>query len=142
MNAIDFLTKEHDQVRDMVADISDESHQYTTKRKIFDHLAKNLLRHEKMEHKVWYPHFKNKLPDTVKHLIKEEHGAEKAIHKLNELKSETAWEKHFLKFKDDVEHHAAEEENELFPEVKKILSKTELDEIGLKMYEFKKQHPN
>lgn len=140
MNAIDFLIKEHNRVRAMLADISDDSHSEDTKKKKFDLLSQDLIRHETMEHEVWYPHFKSKIPGTVKHLLTEEKTAEKEIKKLEDLKSNGKWEGSFLKFKDDVEHHAEEEENELFPEVQKILSDQELEEIGKKMYEFKKKY--
>ncbi|MDP3562253.1 MAG: hemerythrin domain-containing protein [Legionellaceae bacterium] len=140
MNAIDFLIKEHNRVRTMFVDISDESHHYDTQKKKFAILSDDLLRHEKMEHEVWYPHFKSKVSDTVKHLLVEEKNAEKAIKKLDNLKTEAAWKEGFLKLKDDVEHHAREEENDLFPEVRTILSEKELEEIGKTMYEFKKNH--
>lgn len=139
MNAIDFLTKEHDKVRTMLADIADNSHQFETKKKRFDLLAEDLIRHEQMEHQVWYPHFKSKLPDTVKHLVKEESYAEKAIKKLQAISSENSWNEHFIKFKQDVPHHADEEEHDLFTEVNKILSKSQLLEIGAKMFAFKQK---
>lgn len=140
MDAIEFLIKEHNKVRAMMADITDESHQFTTQKKRFAHLAQELIRHEKMEHEVWYPHFKSDVPETVKHLLKEEKGAEKEIKKIEELKTEEAWTIHFSKFKQDVEHHAQEEEKELFPEVRKLLSKEQLLEIGASMVAFKKEH--
>lgn len=140
MNAIDFLIKEHDHVRAGMAEIKKGSHHFETQQKKFSVLAKDLLRHESMEHEVWYPHFKEKLPHTVKHLLSEEKHAEKAIKKLAELQTEETWNKHFTEFKEAVEHHAKEEENQLFPEVKKILSEQELMDIGKKMNEFKKKH--
>lgn len=140
MNAIDFLCKEHDRVRKMLMDISEGSHFYETKKKLFHTLSHDLLRHEEMEHKVWYPCFKEKLDKTVKHLISEENHAEQAIKRFKHLRTEAEWEKEFTKFKHDVEHHAREEEHNLFPRVEKLLTEKELDEIGKKMYEFKKAH--
>lgn len=142
MNAIDFLIKEHNKVRKTFAEIADSSHHFETKKKMFSHLAAELIRHETMEHKVWYPHFKNdsRLDETVKHLVKEENHAEKAIKQLSGIDSEVTWEAHFKLLKNDVEHHAKEEENKLFPQVKKLLSETELEKIGEDMYEFKKQY--
>ena len=140
MNAIDFLLKEHNRVRKMLRTISDDSHHYATQKKQFQILAQDLLRHETMEHEVWYPHFKEKLPSEVQHLLTEEKHAEKAIKKMSDLKTEEAWKKEFLKFKSAVEHHASEEETELFPEVEKILSERELEKIGLEMFDFKMQY--
>lgn len=142
MNAIDFLIKEHQKVRKMLADINDHSHRDETRRKRFDLLCDELLEHEETEHKKWYPYFKNdeRLNRTVKHLVSEENAAEKAIRQFDNVKTQEEWEEKFLKFKRDVEHHAYEEEHDLFPEVRKLLSEEELDKIGKEMYEFKKCH--
>ena len=141
MNAIDFLIDEHHHVRKMLNDINDSSHRFETKLKLFDELAETLIRHESMEQKIWYPHFKDKVSSTVKHLVKEERHAEQAIEKITELKTQEAWEKHFQKFKSAVDHHATEEEEQLFPEVKKLLNNETLNKIGNEMREFKKEYP-
>src|SRR3984885_12372895 len=101
MNAIDFLIKEHDKVRQALADIYGDSHREETKKKIFDSLCQDLIRHETMEHTIWYPHFKydKRLNDTVKHLLTEEKSAEKAIEQFNHIKTKQAWEEKFSKFK-------------------------------------------
>jgi hemerythrin superfamily protein len=142
MNAIEFLTHEHDKVRKVLAEIDQGSHKDETKRKMFDGLCQDLIRHETMEHKIWYPHFKNhdKLEDTVKHLLTEEKGAEKAIQAFDNVHSQEEWEKKFAKFKKDVEHHAEEEEKKLFPNVKKILDEATLEKIGKEMHAFKQQY--
>lgn len=142
MDAINFLIKEHDRVRKMLADIAGDSHRDGTKHKLFDDLAQDLIRHETMEQKIWYPHFKNheRIDDEVKHLVKEEDDAAKAIKKLENIASQKEWEEKFAKFKKDVEHHADEEEEKLFPRVREILSEAKLEEIGKKMFEFKQDY--
>jgi len=142
MNAIDFLIKEHNHVRKVLADIDNASHQEETKRKLFDSLCQDLIRHEMMEHKVWYPHFKDdkRLNETVRHLLSEEKSAEKALEQFDHIHQQQEWERKFSKLKKDVEHHATEEEQQLFPEVKKLLSDQELEEIGLEMFHFKEDY--
>lgn len=143
MNAIDFLIKEHNHVRQILADISMGSHKDETQKKLFHSLCNDLIRHETMEHSVWYPYFKNdnRLSQTVRHLLSEEKHAEKAIKKFdNSTLHDEEWEKKFSQLKEAVEHHAQEEEQQLFPEVKKILSDEELEKIGLEMYHFKQDY--
>jgi hemerythrin superfamily protein len=140
MNAIDFLIKEHEHLRQSLQTISKDSHE-KDKLKKFDRLCQELIRHEDMEHEVWYPLFQDKISSTVKHLLSEERHAEHAIEQFNELKTRQAWEEKFAKFRRAVEEHASEEENILFPEVRKLLTPADLEQVGVKMYEFKKDHP-
>ena len=50
------------------------------------------------------------------------------------------WGAKFSVMKENIEHHAfEEEEGEMFPKVRKIFSKAELEEMGTKMEELKQQ---
>ena len=142
MNAIEFLIKEHNKVRTMFEEIEGSSKGFESKLDLFNTMCDDLLRHETMEHKIWYPHFKNdsRLKDDVKHLLREENDAEKAIKKLNDIEDEKAWEQQFAQFKKEVQHHANEEEEKLFPEVKQILDEAKLLKIGKEMKEFKEEY--
>ncbi len=141
MNAIKFLITEHDRVRKMLSDIDQDSHRSETKRKLFDELLQELLRHEKMEQTVWYPFLRvNKtLTDLIPHLISEEKSASKAMKAIEKITSQADWEEKFSEFRSDVEHHAKEEETKLFPHVENILSKDELEKIGKEMLQFKRE---
>lgn len=141
MNAIDFLISEHEQLRQTLMHISKDSIHEETKQKLFDSFCQALIRHEAMEHQVWYPYFQNQLSNTVKHLLTEERHAERAIRQFDNLKTRQAWEKQFSKFRQEVEQHAKDEEKRLFPEVEKILSESDLEKIGVELYQYKKDHP-
>lgn len=142
MNAIDFLIKEHNHVREILSEISNNSAHSETQKKLFSSLCKDLIRHEEMEHQVWYPHFKNdsRLSQEVKHLLSEEKHAENALKQFDDIHLQKEWERKFSKLKDEVEKHAREEEQQLFPEVKKILSNEDLEQIGLDMSQFKQNY--
>jgi iron-sulfur cluster repair protein YtfE (RIC family) len=142
MDAIQFLIQEHEKVRRTLADIDSESYREPAKKKMFEELCHDLIRHEKMEHQIWYPRFKDneKVDDTVRHLISEEKNAERAIKAFDSVTSESEWDIKFTKFKKDVEHHANEEEKNLFPLIKRLLTEDELVEIGKQMHEFKQQY--
>lgn len=142
MNAIDFLLKEHEKVRKILADISDESHRVETREKKFEMLCQELIRHETMEQKIWYPYFKNnsQLTEIINHLISEEKSAHTKIKKFNTIKTETEWKEKFSELKKDIEHHATEEETKLFPLVNKLLNDMDLERIGKEMHQFKEEY--
>lgn len=137
MNAITFLLKEHEKVRKSFSEINNAA-QYKTKKEMFEILCQQLIRHETMEQQIWYPRFANneKLDETVKHLIFEEKQIEKKIKEFQHVKTQIEWEEKFSKLKKELEHHASEEEQKLFPNVQKILNREELEEIGKEMHEF------
>lgn len=138
MNAIDFLIKEHEKVKNTFSEIADPSHKPETKRKMLHELCGKLLAHETMEETLWYPNFarNDAVKEIVKHLIAEEKEAEKTIHQFEKIVTQEEWEKKFIQFRSDVEHHAAEEEHKLFPKVRQILNENDLESIGKKLREF------
>jgi hemerythrin superfamily protein len=140
MNAIKFLLKEHDTVRRILADISDDSHRYETKRAMFDDLCADLVKHETTEEKVWYPFLKKNgdFDHIIKELVTEEKDAGKEIKEFKKW-DQAEWEVHFPKFKKAVLHHAHLEETKLFPKVEKTVAASDLDAIGMQMKEFKSE---
>lgn len=143
MNAIKFLTNEHDKIRACFKKIKSESNTEEQKKE-FEEFSKMLLRHEKMEQTVWYPELEKcdseHINKTIEHLICEEKEAKKLIEEMKDLKSDTEWETKFTKLNTDVEHHASEEENKLFPTVSELLNEDKLEALGKKMVEFANQH--
>jgi hemerythrin superfamily protein len=138
MDAITYLKSEHDRFRKTLAKIGKTAN-ITTKKAEFNKFCAELIRHETMEQKVFYPRLKShpELKDIIKHLLGEEKSAAQTIKKFNSVKFDFMWKLRFYKFSHDVDHHANEEEKELFPKVRKILSKVELAELGMKMQKFK-----
>lgn len=134
MDAISYLRKEHSKFRRTLTAISKIKNEKVKKRK-FDSFCKDLTKHEKMEEKAWYPALKKKkeLAEIIKHLVAEEKSAAQAIKKFKKVHFEFMWNLRFRKFKHDVDHHAKEEEQELFPKVRKYFNKAHLNQLGIKM---------
>ncbi|MBA2655010.1 MAG: hemerythrin domain-containing protein [Gammaproteobacteria bacterium] len=142
MDAVAFLINEHNKVRKSFTDILEGSHRDETTAKMFNLLCDDLIRHETMEQEIWYPHLKRneKLSEIITHLIAEEKSAKKTIKEFRKIKDAKEWNKKFMKFKREVEHHAREEETKLFPKVKKILTENELLSLGKMMREYKRDY--
>lgn len=140
MDAIHYLRQEHSKFRKtlkQIKTIKDES----KKQKKFNVFCKDLIRHEIMEQKKWYPILRKdqQLNYIIKHLLTEEKSAADAIKKFKKIGYGLMWKLRFYKFSHDVDHHAREEEQELFPKVRKKFTKTELIALGIKMRKFKSQ---
>ena len=138
MDAITYLRQEHTKFRKALKAIHNISNEKIKLTK-FNALCKDLVKHEKMEQKAWYPALRKhkELLQIIKHLVSEEKSADKAIKKFKYTGFGIIWKLKFIKFKHDIDHHAKEEEKELFPKVRKIFDKKELDALGKKMKKFK-----
>lgn len=139
MDAIIFLRQEHSKFRKTLSSIHKIKNEKLKLRK-FNTFTHDLLRHEKMEEKIWYPVLRRKieLRDIIQHLVSEEKSAEKSIKSIKQTPMGFIWKLKFIKFKFDVDHHASEEEKQLFIQVRKYFSKDELNKLGIKMKKFKK----
>jgi hemerythrin superfamily protein len=138
MDAITFLKQEHNRFKKTLAAILKLSDPKKVKLK-FKALSQDLLRHESMEEKTWYPVLRKNadLRSIIKHLVSEEKSAGKAIKSLLKAEVGLLWKLRFYKLKHDIEHHAKEEEQGLFPKARQVLTKTQLKALGAKMRKFK-----
>lgn len=140
MNAIQLILNQHARIRKFLAQIS-KSKTPSSLKKTFEKLSAFLISHETMEQKVWYPYLKKntKLKTTITHLVAEEKTAAKSIAKIKKIKSAETFEEKLMELKTAVAHHAKEEETKLLPKAKKLIEEPELNKVGKKMRDFKKE---
>lgn len=138
MDAIIYIRSQHTKIRKAFKAIGKTASLNSKKTKL-NALCKELVKHETMEQKAWYPVLrKNKtLANVIKHLVAEEKSAAKTIKSFKKSHFDLIWKLKYMKFKRDVEHHARDEEKKLFPKVRKIIPKKELMLLGTKLQKFK-----
>lgn len=135
MNALDLLKEQHDEVDELISQIED-SDDPAEKAELFREMADKLAAHATMEEKLFYPAVKAKQTEEILVESTEEHlSIKRVLADMLELDPE---DEHFdaklSVMKEQIEHHAKEEEEgELFPKVKKLLSKDELEALGGEM---------
>lgn len=135
MNAIDLLTEQHEEADGLIAQL-EKADDEEVKAEIFAELADKLAAHVTIEEKIFYPavntaRTKAKLEEAV-----EEHLAVKRlIADLIELDpGDDQFDAKISVMKEQLEHHAHdEEEQELFPKVRKLLDADTLDALGGEM---------
>ncbi|MEP6768501.1 MAG: hemerythrin domain-containing protein [Acidobacteriota bacterium] len=115
-----------------------------TRKEIVDQIASELEIHAQLEERIFYQAFKSVRSEDPKKLVREsfeEHKIVKTL--LTELSamqpSDEQFDAKVTVLKESVEHHVDEEEDDLFPEAKKLLGGERLREIAGRMRELKRE---
>lgn len=137
-NAIDLLKQDHRTVEDLFKKFEDAKDS-RSKRSIANTICDELTVHAIVEEEIFYPAALGVLPDD-KDLIWEatvEHGTLEGL--IAVIRDDTdggeIFDAHVKVLKEYVEHHVKEEENEMFPKVKR--SELDMDALGKAMAERK-----
>lgn len=144
MDAISIIMQDHAHIRDMIARLDKilDSNNAESRAK-FKELKDFLVKHETMEQKVWYPALEKKhvdLKDIIAQLKKEEQDAGNALKKIDGIKDNQEWTAQVKKLMKDVDHHANQEETQLFPKVKSMVDAATLNAIGAKLNNYRKSN--
>ena len=144
-NAIDLLKEDHDKVRKLLGELT-ETRGPKTRERLLAEIHTELEVHTKIEEEIFYPAFKEaaekKDQEEMYYEAIEEHRAVDSMVMPDLMKTKPDSEKFGGRakvLKELVEHHADEEEDEMFKEAKKLMSKEELEELGERMEERKKE---
>ena len=135
VNAVDFLKAQHRDVESLFEAIETAGDQaFLSKDFLADKVCNKLILHAQLEEKFLYPVVKT-LNAKQFYEAEEEHDAVKmVIAKLRTVRSHGANFAAKVKvLKELVGHHVKEEENEMFPLLKKELDHAKLEELGQKM---------
>lgn len=136
MNAIELLKKDHQKVAGLFKRYeAAEDDAAAEKEELFRMIKRELDVHARIEEEIFYPAAKQAPSEEAKELVAEageEHKQIKTL--LAELDGMDADDEQFgakmTVLKEDVEHHVEEEQDELFPKVRKALGNDRLEELG------------
>jgi hemerythrin superfamily protein len=136
MDALTLLVADHNRVRGLFARFSaaDEAGDTATMAALMDKMQRELEVHTDIEEVVFYP-WARKLSDDIADVVAEgieEHHVAKTL--LAEISDSTAgdddWVAKVKVLIENVEHHAKEEEDELFPQIRSASNTDTLDDLA------------
>jgi len=135
IDALELLQQQHQEVEDLIGQI-EKAKDAGKKSALFMKLADNIAAHSTIEEKIFYPAVN---ADKTRELLVEsveEHLSVKRV--LADMLALDVEDEHFdaklSVLKEQIRHHAHdEEEDELFPKVRKLMSKDELAALGNEM---------
>jgi hemerythrin superfamily protein len=133
MDALELLTTDHQKVKELFekAEATENAKQ---QKRIFDQIKTELETHARIEEAVFYPAMEKyeELKDMVLE-SREEHKQIKALlREMNNRKSSNKkFEAKLEVLMENVEHHAEEEEEgKMFPKIRKLMSREDLEQLG------------
>ena len=133
MNAIEFLISQHRSMETMMEGVLDA--EGDARRRLYTEVADQLTMHISAEEVVFYPAVKAARTEDILLESLEEHLSLKRL--MADLLAmgprEQTFEPKFKVLKEQAKHHHKEEEENLFPKVKKQLDADRLNQIGAEM---------
>lgn len=136
-DAIALLKEDHQKVRELLSELEETTERASAKRgELLATIEQELAIHTKIEEEIFYPAFRDAArkkddKDLYYEAIEEHHVVDLVLPEIKE--TDTDSEEFGAKakvLKDLVEHHAEEEETEMFPRAQKLMDHEELIRLG------------
>jgi hemerythrin superfamily protein len=135
-DAIVLLTEQHKEVADMFDEFENMSDRATvSKKKLVDKICEQLTMHTAIEEEIFYPAVREaskETEDMVDEAVVEHASAKDLIAQLQEADpGDDLYDAKVKVLGEQIEHHVEEEEEEMFPKVRKL--KLDLQALGQEM---------
>ena len=143
MDALMLLTADHNRVRGLFAKFkaAHESEDVAEQAVVAQKILTELQVHTTIEEQVFYPAVRaadEELHELVTEGVEEHHVVDVLAAEIKALAPEVeSWAAKVTVLIENVEHHAEEEETEMFPEVKKAFAAAALEELGQQLEKMK-----
>ena len=144
MDAITLLKQDHKTVEKLFKQF-EKAKQPAQQRKLAGQVIKELSVHAAIEEMVFYPAVRERVPkveETVLESLEEHHVVKWVLSELEDMKPDhERFKAKMMVLIENVRHHVKEEESELFPEVRSVIKRKELGELGEALEKAKKAAP-
>src|SRR4030095_8335446 len=133
MDALELLKQDHQKVKELFkrGQQTDDKKQ---QKQIFKEIKSELETHARIEETIFYPAMEEheELKDMVLESLEEHKQMKTVLREMARLStSSERFKPKFKVLKDNVEHHAVEEEEgKMFPNIRKLINRNKLEELG------------
>lgn len=145
-DAIELLTTDHKKVKTLLKELTETTNRAEkTRQKLLNEIEQELIIHTALEEEIFYPAFKKAGDSEQTQLYFEAIEEHRAVSELvlPDLKKTDPTSDKFSGrakvLKELIEHHADEEEKEMFKQAKKAMSSEELKTLGEQMKKRKEE---
>ena len=147
MDALTLLEEDHQKVKKILDELEKTTERgVKTRQELFAKLMRELTVHETIEEEIFYPAVKEraetkKVEELIAESYEEHHFVDMIAAEIGATPFDAEeWGAKLKVMKENIEHHAFEEEEEkLFPKVRRAFSADELRDLGQRMLELKER---
>jgi hemerythrin superfamily protein len=133
MDALELLKQDHQKVKELFKQ-GQQAEDKKQQKQIFKEIKSELETHARIEETIFYPAMQEheELKDMVLESLEEHKQLKTILRELSRLSANNQrFKPKFKVLKDDVEHHAEEEEEgKMFPKIRKLVSGHALEQLG------------
>jgi hemerythrin superfamily protein len=133
MDALELLKQDHQKVKELFKQ-GQQTENRKEQKQIFKEIKSELETHARIEETIFYPAMEEheELKDMVLESLEEHKQMKTVLRELSRLSANSErFKPKFKVLKDNVEHHAVEEEEgKMFPKIRDLIDRTELEQLG------------
>ncbi|MGE0755349.1 MAG: hemerythrin domain-containing protein [Alphaproteobacteria bacterium] len=146
MNIFNKIKKDHDEAREIMDKIL-KTPQVKKRQELFGQLKVAILSHAKSEEETFYKSLRKngdkEMKEEIPHFKEEHEEVEKLFKSIEKLDPDDyMWWEQFGELRKALTHHMKEEEEDVFPDARKDIPKTEAQEIGEEMADIEEEEKN
>jgi hemerythrin superfamily protein len=133
MDVLELLKEDHQKVKELFEQ-GQQTQDKKQQKQIFKEIKSELERHTRLEETIFYPAMAEheELKEMVLESLEEHRQVKTVLREMGKLSPNSEkFKPKFKVLKDNVEHHAEEEEEgKMFPKIRKVINRAELEELG------------
>ena len=133
MDVLELLKQDHHKVKELFEQ-GQQTQDKKQQKQIFKEIKSELERHTRLEETIFYPAMAEheELKEMVLESLEEHRQVKTVLREMGKLSPNSEkFKPKFKVLKDNVEHHAEEEEEgKMFPKIRKVINRAELEELG------------
>jgi hemerythrin superfamily protein len=139
MDAIQLLIADHDEVRGLFDQFrkAEEAEDMDRMKELQEKIFRELETHTRIEEDIFYPAVREadeeELGDIVAEGIQEHHVVNVLMREIKDVSGEETFIAKMKVLMENVEHHAEEEETDMFPDVRERMGEPRLQELGAEL---------
>jgi iron-sulfur cluster repair protein YtfE (RIC family) len=134
MDALELLKSDHEQVKGLF-DSAQQTADGIEKRAIFQRIKQELLVHTHVEETIFYPTFNqyDEFADILDDAYDEHQDIQELIEEIDVIDEGEDIDERLEELREAVDYHVQNEEEELFPMIRSVMSSEQLDQLGIRL---------